>query len=52
MIREFLSGATFPRWHGTTHELFHLLHVLALVDHLVAVVVPLVVEIIQQVVDL
>src|SRR5437763_3159301 len=31
-----LSGAAFPRWHTTTHELLHLLPALAPVAHLVA----------------
>ena len=47
-----LPRATFPRRHFAAHKLFHVLHVLALVRHLVAFVVALGVQIIKQLVNL
>ena len=47
-----LARAALPWWHFAAHELFHVLHVLALVDHLVAFVVALGIEIVEQVIHL
>ena len=47
-----LSGATLPGWHLPAHQQLHVFHVLDRVDHLVAMIDALVIQVVEQRINL